>query len=68
MKKTQVALFLFAGLIASVMLILSTGAQAQTAIINVGANQQSGALFSSRVVLLPLETQLLESIVGFKSR
>jgi hypothetical protein len=27
MKKTQVALFLFAGLIASVMLILSTGAQ-----------------------------------------
>ena len=40
MKKTQVTLFFAAGFIALVMLTLSTSAQAQTAFINVTANQQ----------------------------
>ncbi len=40
MKKTQVTLFLSAGFIALVLLTVSTSAQAQTAFINVTANQQ----------------------------
>ena len=63
MKKTQVTLFLFAGLIASVMLILSTGAQAQTAFINVGANQQAIDGFGFSTAWTPVMTSAQGNIL-----